>query len=566
MSYVSKPLLLASVAGFVLFLIVQVFIPFQQTEAISDSTASQFLLTKEEAARKALKFMQDLNQYHIPITTEANIAPTVVYRSQSTVSGYISKEKLASSFQKWEASSPYDTYQVLINAMHSGRSGVMCIDVHMTSGRIIGFEFKEQPASAASLGWVTGNQTDEASAEKEEAVLDAVNRKKLADALLKHMGWKAAQFKHNEASTEIDTISYNVPEAKVGQAGLHVKAVFSQDRIVMLKPFWSIPHSYQAEELHQTRTAASIYNIGYTWMTILLSACSLIACIVYRHDLKFGSKTLFALAAVSCGISLLHVWNALPGLFALELQTTLDRVNMGLAFAIQGAVSVIQGIILYFSLHAGKRAWELTAYRDVLPTWSDPVFGSKLIETLWVGIAYAGVLLGVQTVIFFILESGLHAWSSTDASQSPINLRIAPLFPLLAWVAAISEEGVYRLFGTGLLNRWLRNPWLAGILPTLIWAFGHVTYPIYPYYSRPVELLFIGMLFLFIMLKHGWWAAMFAHLMLDNCLMSLSFLLDGTMKGFIIGFVYLISPIVIVYVLAKMHHSLYRSTYRIQWK
>ncbi|WP_289354828.1 CPBP family intramembrane glutamic endopeptidase [Paenibacillus sp. S-12] len=566
MSYISKPLLLASVAGFLLFLIVQVFIPFQQTEAISDSTTTQAILTKEEAARKALTFVQNLNRHHISMTTEPNIAPTVVYRSQPTVSGYISKEKLASSFQKWEPSSPYDTYQVLLNTMHSGRSGVMCIDVHMTSGRIIGFEFKDQPSSAASLGWVMGNQAGETSAEEEEPVLDAASRKKLADALLKHMGWNSSQLKHNESSTELDTVSYFVPEAHVGQAALNVKAVFSQDRIVMLKPFWSIPHSYQAEELHQTKTASSIYNIGYRWMTILLSACSLIACIVYRRDLKFGSKTLFVLTAVSCGISLLHVWNALPGLFALELQITLDSVNMGLSFAIQGAVTVIQGVILYFSIHAGKRAWALSAYRDVLPTWSNTSFGSKLVQALWIGIAYSGVLLGLQTVIFFILESGFHAWSSTDASQSPINLRIAPLFPLLAWVAAISEEGVYRLFGVGLLNRWLRNPWLAGILPTLIWAFGHVTYPIYPYYSRPVELLFIGMLFLFIMLKHGWWTAMFAHLMLDNCLMSLSFLLDGTMKGFIIGFVYLISPIAIVYILAKMHHNHRRSTYRIQWK
>lgn len=563
MSYVSKPLLLASVAGFLLFLIVQVFIPFQQTEAISDSTTSQILLTKEEAARKALTFVQDLNKYHISMITEPNIAPTVVYRSEPTVSGYISKEKLASSFQKWESSSPYDTYQVLLNTMRSGRSGVMCIDVHMTSGRIIGFEFKDQPASAASLGWVMGNQAGETPAE-EAPVLDAASRKKLTDALLTHMGWRSSQLKHNESSTELDTVSYYVPEAKVGQAALNVKAVFSEDRIVMLKPLWSIPHSYQAEELHQTKTASSIYNIGYTWMSILLSACSLIACIVYRHDLKFGSKTLFGLTAVSCGISLLHVWNALPGLFALELQTTLDRVNMGLSFAIQGAVTLIQGVILYFSLHAGKQAWELSVYRDVLPTWSDAAFGSKLIQALWIGIAYTGVLLGVQTVIFFILESGFHAWSSTDASQSPINLRIAPLFPLLAWVAAISEEGVYRLFGVGLLNRWLRNPWLAGILPTLIWAFGHVTYPIYPYYSRPVELLFIGMLFLFIMLKHSWWTAMFAHLMLDNCLMSLSFLLDGTMKGFMFGFVYLISPIAIVYILAKMHHNHHRSTYRFQ--
>ena len=555
MSYVSKPLLLSSVAGFLLFLIVQVFIPFQQTEAMTESAASQSLLTKEKAAQKALTFVQDLKQFHISITPEEDTAPTVIYRSQSTVSGYMSKEKLTASFQKWESSSPYDTFQVLLNMNRAGKSGVMRIDVHMTSGRIIGFEWQEKPPITSDISGVTGNHVDMASAEDAETALDPVNRKKLADTLLKHMGWNPTQLKLIASSAELDTVEYNVPEARLGEAALNVKAVFSQDRIVMLKPYWVIPNSYLAEELHQTKTASSIYNIGYMWMTILLSACSLIACIVYRHGLNFGSKTLFALTAVSCGISLLHLWNVLPGLFALELRTPVDGVNMGLPFAIQGAITVIQGVILYFSLHAGKRAWELSAYRDVLPTWSDRAFGGKLIQALWIGIAYTGVLLGMQTVIFFILESGFHAWSSTDASQSPLNLRIAPLFPLLAWVAAISEEGIYRLFGVGLLNRLFRNPWLAGIIPTLVWAFGHVTYPIYPYYSRPVELLFIGMFFLFIMLKHGWWTAMFAHLMLDNFLMSLSFMLDGTIVGFLIGLVYLLSPIGIVYALAKIHRN-----------
>lgn len=554
MSHISKPLLLCSAAGFVLFLIIQVFIPIYQLNAELDSP-NRTLLTKQEAAKKALAFVQDLRNLHIDITPEEPISPTVIYRSQSTVAGYLSKEDLEKTYLKWDAASPYDIYQVLLYAKQAGTPQVMRIDVHMTSGRIIGFELEERLSVASSLGWSMGDGENEQPVKKKQLALDAKARQSLVSTLLKQMGWTPDQLKLNTSSKELDTVTYHVPDALVGQAKLDVKGVFSEGHLMMLKPFWSIPMNYQTEQLHQLQTATTIYNFGYLWTSIGLSAISLIACIVYRRDIRFRSKTLISLSIVSCGISLLHVWNLLPGQLALQLGLPLDQVNMGLTLAIQAVITVIQGIILYFSLQAGKRLWELTTYKELLPTWRHAAFGDRLVRALWLGILYTGILLGTQTVIFFILENGFHSWSSTDEGQSPINLRIAPLFPLLAWVAAISEDGMYRLFGVGLLNRWIRNPWVAGIVPTLIWAFGHVTYPIYPYYSRPVELLFIGMLFLFIMLKHDWWTAMFAHLMLDNCLMSLSFLLDGTMNGFLIGLAYLVSPVTIVYALAKMHRK-----------
>ena len=69
------------------------------------------------------------------------------------------------------------------------------------------------------------------------------------------------------------------------------------------------------------------------------------------------------------------------------------------------------------------------------------------------GYMWAFILLGVQSVIFIGLGLTLNTWSTTDATQSPYNMLYPWLFPLMAWLAGISEEAVYRLFGIKMVKR-----------------------------------------------------------------------------------------------------------------
>ncbi|MFW5433845.1 CPBP family intramembrane glutamic endopeptidase [Paenibacillus apiarius] len=535
--HITKPLLIASIVGFIVFLAVQVIIPLLHVESRQDR-AQLSIITKGEAADKAVQFMKQ-QSWRTDVSLRS-VDPTVVYQTDSTLAGYISKERLAEAFQPWSRKAPYDKYQVLLSVMRGDRPAVLSVDVNMMNGQIIGFHFTGSPAAAAD---------DSVSAR-------TIDYRAAAEQTIAQLGWSASELTlREERLNNKDVMHFTVPKAKVGDAALDFVVHFHNNDVVTATPVWEVPLSYKTEELRQTATASSIYKFGYTWMSFLLSIFALVACIRYRKLVRFRSGTIIALSIISCGISLLHIWNLLPGLISLQFEVPAAQIRMEYALIVQGGITVIQGIVLYFSLLGGKRFWDQTVHRRLMPTWSSPEFGSVLPRAFWLGTVYAGLLLGVQTFIFTALETGFGAWSTTDASQSPLNLRLPALYPLLAWMAAISEEGVYRWFGTGLLKRWVSSPWIAGLIPTLIWAFGHVTYPIFPFYSRPVELLIMGMMFLYIMLRDGFWTALFAHLMLDNLLMSMSYLLEGTVSGLTLGAVYLTLPAVIVYGIRYLHQS-----------
>ncbi|MCM3338976.1 CPBP family intramembrane metalloprotease [Paenibacillus sp. MER TA 81-3] len=534
--YITKPLLIASIVGFIVFLTVQVIIPLLQSEVSPEEGAQVSMITKTEAVDKAIQYMKQ-QSWRSELTLRS-ADPTVVYQTDSTLAGYISKERLTEAFQPWSRKAPYDRYQVLLSVVRGGRPDVLSIDVNMTSGQIIGFNFTGRPTTAAD----------------DSVVSRTLDYRAVAEQTIKQLGWSSSELNiQQESLNSKDEIRFTVPKAKVGGATLDFVVHFHNNDVVTAKPVWEVPLSYKTEELQQTATASSIYKIGYTWMSLLLSILALVACIRYRKLIRFRSGTIITLSIVSCGISLLHIWNLLPGLISLQLGVPAAQIRMEYALIVQGGITVLQGVVLYFSLLAGTRLWDQSKHRRLMPTWSSPEFGTVLPRAFWLGTVYAGLLLGVQTFIFAALETGFGAWSTTDASQSPLNLRLPALYPLLAWMAAISEEGVYRWFGTGLLQRWVRNPWIAGLIPTLIWAFGHVTYPIFPFYSRPVELLIMGFMFLYIMLRHGFWTALFAHLMLDNLLMSMSYLLGGTVSGSALGALYLILPVLIIYGLKNLH-------------
>ncbi|MGV2805987.1 CPBP family intramembrane metalloprotease, partial [Clostridium perfringens] len=156
-------------------------------------------------------------------------------------------------------------------------------------------------------------------------------------------------------------------------------------------------------------------------------------------------------------------------------------------------------------------------------------------------------LLGVQSIIFIVLGLTLNTWSTTDATLSPYNMLYPWLFPLMAWLAGISEEAVYRLFGIKLVKKIVRKTFVASLITSLIWALGHTLYPIYPVISRPIELVIIGLLFSYIFLKYGYLAAMFSHVIFNSILMGISLILLKDTTNLLIGAFYMVLPALVAY-------------------
>ena len=200
----------------------------------------------------------------------------------------------------------------------------------------------------------------------------------------------------------------------------------------------------------------------------------------------------------------------------------------------------------------GHRLW---------PRPGDPEFGGEVIRSMGRGYLLAFVVLGVQSVLFFAGSKLLGVWSVSDPLESAYNLLEPGYYPLLAWSAAISEEAVFRMFALAFfsvllrplarrLYRWtgrgvFNNPvcWIipAALISGAVWALGHAGYAIYPVYTRLVEVTVLGLIFAYALLRYGFFAALFAHAIVDIIIMALQIMIADSTYAFI-GLLYMMMP------------------------
>jgi hypothetical protein len=169
------------------------------------------------------------------------------------------------------------------------------------------------------------------------------------------------------------------------------------------------------------------------------------------------------------------------------------------------------------------------------------------------GYPLAFVLLGVQGILYWIGERLLGVWSVNDPSFSTFNTLVPALFPLTAWVAAISEEAIYRVFGIAFFRKLFRNTAVAAALSSVLWAVAHIGYPIFPAYTRLVEVTILGFLFSWVYLRYGFAAAVFTHAIFDSILMALSLMSMGGTANVVLAAGYMALPAIIGYALNRLH-------------
>ncbi|HEY4389964.1 MAG TPA: CPBP family intramembrane glutamic endopeptidase, partial [Paenibacillus sp.] len=268
--------------------------------------------------------------------------------------------------------------------------------------------------------------------------------------------------------------------------------------------------------------------------------------IVTRAHTSF-KRGLF-LASLYFVLSMVGAINMLPYL----QKDSLSNGILVFSFVLQGVVTLLMSGSIYVSLVGGDALWRQKG-RNLWPRAKEPGYGRHVLTAMKNGYAWALILLGVQSIIFLALENTIHTWSTTDASQSTYNMLLPLLFPLLAWVAGIGEEAVYRLFGIAMLKKMFKSTFVASLITSLIWAFGHTLYPIYPVISRPIELMFIGLLFSFVFLRYGFITAVFTHVIFDTILMAISLIVMGGGLNLAAGLFYLILPAIVGYLIYRFN-------------
>lgn len=512
-----KVLGICGVIGLILFMILQVF-PSTASDTLEQP--SKELITKDQARNAATQYAE--SQLHIHVLSQPDDT-LVTYQSHSDLYGYLSKEKLMEKYNTtFDHKYPTEVYRVRLK--EGNTNTYLDIDVHMNTGDIVSFSQKKNSPLIEPM---------------EESI--STTDVKLAEQWLTQLGYDPStlQITENKKSTLI----YSDLNTTIGKAVLQLKLTFGSDRIVSFEPSFSIPSEHTSYVEKEHTKAVWMTMLGYGLLTLALGILAIVYSAITRKHTSFV-RGIF-LSSFYFIVSMLSTLNMLPALEAEGL--TGISLTVGLIF--QGLLTLVMAALLYFSLVGGDGLWRKETGLNPWPRAKEPGYGKFVLHSMYVGYLWALVLLGVQSVIFLILGLTLHSWSTTDASQSPINMLYPWILPLMAWVAGISEEAVYRLFGIRMMQKIVKNTFLACLIPSLIWAFGHTLYPIYPVISRPIELVVIGLLFSFIFLRYGFIAAMFSHVVFDSILMGFSLFTLEDSTSITAGVVSMVMPFIVAYVI-----------------
>ena len=149
--------------------------------------------------------------------------------------------------------------------------------------------------------------------------------------------------------------------------------------------------------------------------------------------------------------------------------------------------------------------------------------GSFALRQTFRGLVAGHGLFGIHlgwVVFYYLFGRNLGFWSPLDVQNAETLSSYVPSFSAAyigVW-AAFTEEFLYRILGTTILTRLVKNFWLANLLQAAAWAFMHSNYPQEPPYARGLELTVVGFVYGIILKYFGILPCLIAHYIFDTFL------------------------------------------------
>lgn len=526
-----KKLGLAAAIGLVIYVLFNFTTLFQSD---MNQQETYVLIDTEQAEAAASTFASE----QLGITAPLGEA-TVAYRSDSNLYGYLSREKLLSEYDRTYLDKyPYEMFRVIYRYTADGVKRDLRIDVGSKDGHVLAFNDLQ-----ADFAEKLSNTAFPAPLEDMSMLRD--EKEKIAEPALRSLGLDPSKLELT-SDEGASGLRYVDPSVKIGDSTLEVNVTFEGEKVASVRSNFTIPSSYTDYIDKQTFWAGIMTYGGYLLLTFVLSILAIVYASILRKYTSF--KRGIFLSLFYYVVSVFSVWNMRPYFES----TSYSSLEFVFTLGIQIVVGLIMAAGLYFTFVGGDALWRSQG-RNMWMRRGEPGYGKHVWEAAKTGYLWALILLAVQAVIFFVLERSLGVFYTTDDSQSTYNMMFPWLFPIMAWMAGISEEAIYRLFGIPMLKKVVRSTWVAAAITTLIWAFGHTLYSIYPVVTRPIELLFLGLIFSFIFLRYGYITAMFAHVVFDSILMGLSLIFMGSATYVAVGVVSIVLPAIVAFVIYWFH-------------
>lgn len=536
-----RNLSIAAAVSLVVFIILQLLPSLNATA--TNTNESNRPISSERAISLASAFAEEF--------TGLTVSNAEAYHQANKLyTGYIMKNDLYKEHnEKYEKLLPFDQYQVNLTFNRSEGNGYVIMNLF--NGQITGWDFKlsgieaSAEESVIAMKNVLTSQNFPVSEgthfDQYESVSSATDWLNMPSATSREGGW----FISNDGD-------------EIGEAILQIDAhaIKWNDQILVDRYItdFIIPENYIANTDKQDFFAELWTYIGYMGFTFIFGILAIIYAILYRRHTSFKyGMWLTIISTIISAIVNLGMIKAQLGLEENAIPNNDLFINAFMYIII--FISVLFGAIgVYFSFVAGDGLWKAQGFQ-LWPRFRESHYGQHIWDSMKLSYLLAIIFLGIQNVIYLLLTTVLGTWSANDTSQSFLNFEFTWLYPAIAWFAAITEEVVYRYFGVGIFRRWFKNTWLAAIIPSLVWAAGHTLYPLYPATTRILELVIIGFMFTWIMVKFGFITAMFTHAIFNTILMGMQLFMYGQTIDMISSVVFLVLPAIIAYVIRLLHKN-----------
>jgi hypothetical protein len=331
---------------------------------------------------------------------------------------------------------------------------------------------------------------------------------------------------------------------KLGQASEQLAVTIMEGKLTGWQERFQVPASHVNWQELQNEKAGRMGLVSLA-LTVVISAAAIVYSIRNRRYVSFRRGVFLSIVLLLLnGITSL---NMLPAIRTLTGDLPNEALMSGYLI-FQLAQAAVTAVLVYFTLVSGEGMLR----SEGLSLWPDR--GYDVFHSMKLGYLVCAFLLGVQAFLFFVAEYQFDTWAISDPMMSVFNMKWPWLFPVLAWVAAISEEAIYRLFGIMLFRKMLRNTFLSVLFPSMIWALGHTAYPIYPAYTRFVEVTILGIIFGYVFLRHGFITVIFAHASMNSILMGLTLMLSmQDIPSVSAGIAAVLSPLFVAWVVRHWH-------------
>jgi membrane protease YdiL (CAAX protease family) len=230
-------------------------------------------------------------------------------------------------------------------------------------------------------------------------------------------------------------------------------------------------------------------------------------------------KTALLFGATSFALQFLASLNEFP-LIQYDFDTTSSYGSFVSQFVFYGFLGALSfgGIIFLLTICSEP------LYRQAFPShisipkifsWQAVRSRSFFIASL-VGVTLTFFFFAYE-IGFYLLANKLGAWAPAEIPYTDLlNTRFPWIFVLLGgFFPAVSEEWVFRAFALPYLNRLFRYRWIAVVLASFVWGFGHANYPNQPFFIRGIEVGIVGLVLSWAMFRYGILAPLIAHYSID---------------------------------------------------